>query len=389
MIDKTRVNPMENQVSNKNNVVISGVGLWTPANTITNEELVDSYNAWATQYNIDHAAQIEADELSPKPLSSAAFIEKASGIKSRYVYAKEGVLDIKRMRPKLEPRRDDELSHQAEMAVAAAEKALLAANKTPADVDMVIVACAYTERSYPAIAIEVQAKLGIQGFGFDMLVACSAATFGLQRAHDSVAAGSAKCVLVINPELTSPQVNYTDRDSHFIFGDVATAVVVETAASCQSEHSFEVLGTRCVTSYSNNIRSNFGYVARVTDEDPFATDKLFHQNGRKVFKEVCPMAAEHIESHLNDVGVQVSQLRRWWLHQANINMNLLISKRLLGRDATADEAPVVLDTFANTASAGSIIAFAKNHEDLKKDDIGVICSFGAGYSIGSLVLKKR
>jgi len=380
---------MENQVSNKNNVVISGVGLWTPANTITNEELVDSYNAWATQYNIDHAAQIEADELSPKPLSSAAFIEKASGIKSRYIYSKEGVLDINRMRPKLEARGDDELSHQAEMAVAAAEKALLAANKTPADVDMVIVACAYTERSYPAIAIEVQAKLGIQGFGFDMLVACSAATFGLQRAHDSVAAGSAKCVLVINPELTSPQVNYTDRDSHFIFGDVATAVVVETAGSCQSEHSFDVLGTRCVTSYSNNIRSNFGYVVRVTDEDPFETDKLFHQNGRKVFKEVCPMAAEHIESHLNDVGVQVSQLRRWWLHQANINMNLLISKRLLGRDATADEAPVVLDTFANTASAGSIIAFAKNHEDLIKDDIGVICSFGAGYSIGSLVLKKR
>ncbi|EAQ66683.1 3-oxoacyl-(acyl-carrier-protein) synthase III, putative [Marinomonas sp. MED121] len=380
---------MENQVSNKNNVVISGVGLWTPENTITNEELVESYNAWATKFNHEHEVQIAAEEIAAKPLSSAAFIEKASGIKSRYVYAKEGVLDIDRMRPKLEPRSDDELSHQAQMAVSAAEKALLAANKTPADVDMVIVACAYTERSYPAIAIEVQAKLGIQGFGFDMLVACSAATFGLQRAHDSVAAGSAKCVLVINPELTSPQVNYTDRDSHFIFGDVATAVVVETSATCQSEYSFDVMGTRCVTSYSNNIRSNFGYVARVTDEDPFATDKLFHQNGRKVFKEVCPMAAEHIENHLSDLGVKVSDLRRWWLHQANINMNLLISKRLLGRDATPDEAPVVLDTFANTASAGSIIAFAKNHTDLLKGDIGVICSFGAGYSIGSLVLKKR
>lgn len=380
---------MENQVSNKNNVVISGVGLWTPANTITNEELVDSYNAWATKYNLDHAAQIEAEEIPAKPLSSAGFIEKASGIKSRYVYCKEGVLDINRMRPKLAPRADDELSHQAEMAVAAAKKAMQSANKTAADVDMVIVACAYTERSYPAIAIEVQAELGIEGFGFDMLVACSAATFGLQRAHDSVAAGSAKCVLVINPELTSPQVNYTDRDSHFIFGDVATAVIVEKTDTCQSQHSYDILGTRCVTSYSNNIRSNFGYVARVTDEDPFASDKLFHQNGRKVFKEVCPMAAEHIETHLNDVGVDVANLRRWWLHQANINMNLLISKRLLGRNATADEAPVVLDTFANTASAGSIIAFAKNHEDLVKDDIGVICSFGAGYSIGSLVLQKR
>jgi len=76
---------------------------------------------------------------------------------------------------------------------------------------MVIVSCAYTQRSYPAIAIEVQAALGIEGFGFDMLVACSAATFGLQRAVDAVKAGTSKGVLVINPELTSPQVNYMDR----------------------------------------------------------------------------------------------------------------------------------------------------------------------------------
>ena len=206
-------------------------------------------------------------------------------------------------------------------------------------------ACAYTQRSYPAIAIEVQAALGINGFAFDMLVACSAATFGLQRAHDSVAAGSARCVLVINPELTSPQVNYTDRDSHFIFGDVATAVMVEAATSCTSEHSFDILGTKCVTSYSNNIRSNFGYITHATDEDPYAVDKLFHQNGRKVFKEVCPMAAEHIESHLDSLHIGVQALRRWWLHQANINMNTLISKRLLGRDASLDEAPVVLRQF--------------------------------------------
>jgi len=370
-------------------VVISGVGLWTPAHSITNEELVDSYNAWAEKYNSTNAKAIEQGELEAKLLSSAAFIEKASGIKSRYIYSKEGALDIDRMRPLLAPREDDEVSHQAEMAIAAANKALLAANKTSADIDMVIVSCAYTQRSYPAIAIEVQSALGIDGFAFDMLVACSAATFGLQRAVDAVKVGTAKGVLVINPELTSAQVNYMDRDSHFIFGDVATATVVELAETCQSDHSFEVLSTKCVTSYSNNIRSNFGYLTRITDEDPYGADKLFHQNGRKVFKEVCPMAADHIESHLNSEGIEVSQLKRWWLHQANINMNLLISKRLLGRDATLEEAPVVLDEYANTASAGSIIAFAKYHEDLQQGDIGVICSFGAGYSIGSLILKKR
>lgn len=370
-------------------VVISGVGLWTPENSISNEELVTSYNAWAEHFNQQNHAAIEAGELEAKPLSSPEFIEKASGIKSRYAYAKEGILDIHRMRPLLEIRNDEQVSHQAEMAIAAAKKALSAANKTAADIDMVIVSCAYTQRAYPAIAIEVQMALGIDGFGFDMLVACSAATFGLERAVDAVRCGTSKGALVINPELTSPQVNYTDRDSHFIFGDVATAVVVESGDTCQSAHAFDVLSTKCVTSYSNNIRSNFGYTTRTTDEDPYSADKLFHQNGRKVFKEVCPMAAEHIESHLRSEGIEVADLKRWWLHQANINMNLLISKRLLGRDATLEEAPIVLDEYANTASAGSIIAFAKYHEDLATGDIGVICSFGAGYSIGSLILKKR
>jgi beta-ketodecanoyl-[acyl-carrier-protein] synthase len=251
------------------------------------------------------------------------------------------------------------------------------------------VSCAYTERSYPAIAIEVQSELGISGTGFDMLVACSAATFALQRAFDAIKAGSARAVLVINPELTSPQVNYTDRDSHFIFGDVSTAMVLESADSCTSDHSYTVLGTKSQTVYSNNIRSNFGYLAYTQDVEPFCEENLFHQNGRSVFKEVCPMAATHIQEQIEAVGLTVDQVRRWWLHQANINMNLLISKRLLGRDATAEEAPIVLDEFANTASAGSIIAFCLHHEDLEAGDCGVICSFGAGYSIGSLVVRKR
>ena len=101
------------------------------------------------------------------------------------------------------------------------------------------------------------------------------------------------------------------------------------------------------------------------------------------------MAAEHIAEHLAEHDLTAQDLTRWWLHQANINMNLLISKRLLGRDATAEEAPIVLDEYANTASAGSIIAFAKHHEDLEKGALGVICSFGAGYSIGSLLIQKR
>ncbi len=370
-------------------VVISGSAVWHPESILTNEELVGAYNAYAEKFNLTNAAAIESGDVLAVPLSSAEFIEKASGIKQRYIYKKDGVLDVDRMRPIIEERGEEEISHQAEFAINAAKLALTDANKSAAHIDAVIVSCAYTERSYPAIAIEVQDALGIEGFGFDMLVACSAATFAMQRAYEMISSGTARAVLIINPELTSPQVNYRDRDGHFIFGDVATAVVMEADTTCVAEHSYEVLGTKAITKYSSNIRSNFGYVSHAKDDDPFSDANLFHQNGRSVFKDVCPMAAQHIADHLEEHGFTPQDLTRWWLHQANINMNLLISKRLLGRDATREEAPIVLDEYANTASAGSIIAFSLNHRDLKVGDVGVICSFGAGYSIGSLVIRKR
>ncbi|MDO8909190.1 MAG: beta-ketoacyl-ACP synthase III [Pseudohongiella sp.] len=369
-------------------VVISGVGLWTPDHVISNEELVVALNAYADKFNSENQAEIEAGTVKAVMKSDAEFIEKASGIKQRHVYIKEGICDVNRMRPAIPERSEGELSHQAEIALHAARSAMQSAGRTAADIDVVIVSCAYTERAYPAIAIEVQSALGIDGFGFDMLVACSAATFALHRAWEMVRSGSARAVLVINPELVSPQINFTDRDSHFIFGDVATAVIVERGDLAHSKHQFEILGTQAKTLYSNNIRSNFSYMSRTYDSDPFGPDKLFHQEGRSVFKEVCPMAAEHLSNHLALHEMTPQSVRRWWLHQANINMNQLISKKLLGRLPDSDEAPIVLDRYANTASAGSVIALSLYHQDMQAGDIGVLCSFGAGYSIGSLVLRK-
>lgn len=369
-------------------VVISGTGLWTPDFTLTNEELVSAYNQHVDQFNESNAVLIEAGEITAKAHSSAAFIEKASGIKQRYIYQKKGVLDLDRMRPDISRRTNEELSNQAEIAIHAAKDAMQRANKKAEDIDAVIVSCAYTQRSYPAIAIEVQEALGIQGFGFDMLVACSAATFGLHRAYEMVKAGTAKCVLAINPELISPQINYKDRDSHFIFGDVSVATIVESGETCQSENAFEILSTKAFTKFSNNIRSNFGYILNANDVGPLEDDQFFSQKGRTVFKEVCPMAAEHLAYHLKSLNLTNDRIKRWWLHQANINMNRMICKLLLERQPTEEEAPTVLDEFANTASAGSLIAFHKYHEDLQNGDYGMICSFGAGYSIGSLVVRK-
>ncbi len=369
-------------------VVISGTGLFTPSESISNEELVGAFNIYVNEYNDTHAAEIEAGTLEALALGSVAFIEKASGIKSRFVTNKEGILDPKRLKPYINERSNDEPSLQCDMAVAAAKDALKQSGKTVEDVDMVIVACSNLQRAYPAMAIEVQTALGIKGFAFDMNVACSSATFGIQTAVNAIQVGSAKCVLMVNPEICTGHMNFRDRDSHFIFGDACTAVILEDAEQASSDVQFKVLGTKLQTVFSNNIRNNAGFLNRCDESGLDKADKLFIQNGRKVFKEVCPMVATQITDHLQELSITASDLKRMWLHQANLNMNLLISKRVLGRDALEDEAPVILDRYANTSSAGSIIAYHLHNDGFESGDTGVICSFGAGYSIGSVVVQK-
>jgi beta-ketodecanoyl-[acyl-carrier-protein] synthase len=369
-------------------VAISSTGLYIPPHSISNEELVQSFNTFVQQENARHAAEIASGIRPALTESSVAFIEKASGIQRRYVINKSGILDPERMAPQIPARPDTEISLTAEIAVHAAKSALSNAGRTTADIDGVICAASNIQRAYPAIGIEIQTALGIEGFGFDMNVACSSATFGIEQAVNAVRCGSARAVLVVNPEITSAHLAWKDRDCHFIFGDVCTAVLIERL-DCAPAGAFEVLGTRLLSKFSSNIRNNLGFLSRSEDRDPEERDLLFRQEGRKVFKEVCPMAAEHIERHLASLQLLPTQVRRYWLHQANLSMNQLISRKLLGRDATFDEAPVILNEFANTASAGSIIAFHRHQADLQSGDLGVICSFGAGYSIGSVVVQKQ
>nr|WP_279158271.1 beta-ketoacyl-ACP synthase III [Pseudomonas corrugata] len=371
------------------NVVISGTGLYTPANSISNEELVQSFNAYVAQFNADNAEAIERGEIEALTESSAAFIEKASGIKSRFVMDKDGILDPQRMTPRLPERSNEQWSVLCEMAIGAAKQALERAGRTVADIDGVIVACSNLQRAYPAIAIEVQEALGIEGFGFDMNVACSSATFGIQAAANSVQLGQARAILMVNPEVCTGHLNFRDRDSHFIFGDAATAVIIERADLATSPHQFDVVSTKLLTKFSNNIRNNFGFLNRAAEEGIGTRDKLFVQEGRKVFRDVCPMVAELIGAHLEENQLNVEQVKRFWLHQANLSMNHLIVRKLLGREATEEEAPVILDRYANTSSAGSVIAFHLNQDDLPSGSVAVLSSFGAGYSIGSFIFIKH
>jgi beta-ketodecanoyl-[acyl-carrier-protein] synthase len=367
--------------------VIAATGLYTPPQSLSNAELVEAFNAYVARHNETNADAIAAGEIAALTPSSVEFIEKASGIKSRYVVDKSGLVDPDLMRPNIPERSNDQISVMAEMAVEAARQAIAAWGKPASEIDAVICAASNMQRAYPAMAIEVQQALGIGGFAFDMNVACSSATFGIKTAADFVTSGSARAVLMVNPEICSGHLNFRDRDSHFIFGDVATAVIVEDAG--QATGGWDILGTRLKTQFSNNIRNNFGFLNRAAPEGTGATDKLFVQEGRKVFREVVPLVSDMIVEHANDLGVDPTGLKRLWLHQANINMNEMIGRRVLGRDPAPGENVIILDEFANTSSAGSIIAFHRANDDFAAGETGLICSFGAGYSAGTVFVRKR
>ncbi|MBI1452703.1 beta-ketoacyl-ACP synthase III, partial [Acinetobacter sp. FL51] len=213
---------------------------------------------------------------------------------------------------------------------------------------------------------------------------CSAATFGIKQAYDAIKVG-ARRVLLVNVEITSGHTDFRSRDCHFIFGDVATASIIEETTS---KTGFEVLDINLFTQFSNNIRNNFGFLnpSETTDTD----DKRFRQDGRKVFKEVCPLVAKMITKQLEKNQIEPQNVKRFWLHQANASMNELILKLVVGKEnAKPDLVPIILDEFANTSSAGVIIALHRTADQVDDGEYGVLCSFGAGYSVGSILVQKH
>lgn len=367
---------------------ITGSGVYTPESVLTNEEICAAFNEWVQRENARHAAAIAAGERAALLESTPEFIERASGIKRRYVQDRTGIMDSERLVPSIPDRPEEEMSYQCEYSVKAAQKALAQAGRHPEEIDLLILSASNLERAYPSIGIEVQSALGTRGNAYDMIVGCSSATYAIRSATEAIQCGNATAALVVVPELTTGHMNFHDRDSHFIFGDAGVAVVIERVTDAAASHAFEILSTRAYTKFSNNIRNNGGYLNRCDPEHQFDADKLFHQQGRRVFKDIVPLAAQFMTDHLAAHGLGPGDVRRYWLHQANVNMNNLIAKRLLGREPDQDIAPVILDEFANTASAGSLIAFDRHHADVAPGSYGMICSFGAGYSLGSILMRR-
>ena len=369
------------------NIYITGTGFWIPEDGLTtNDEVVNSYNAFVDTFNLDNAEAISAGSLEALSHSSSEFIEKASGIKTRYLYDKHNCLDPNRMKPKTRPELPDNTSILAEMGIESAKKAITNAGITVDDIDGIILGTSHSARNYPAIAIEIQEALGINGYAYDMLVGCSSTTFAISNAYSDIASGLASTILVINPELTSPGNDFRIRDSHFIFGDACVATIVQGNLN-NPKDVFQIKDRELVTQFSNNIRSDFSYMNR-TDDLNRGDEVMFRQNGRSVFKEVCPMVVEIIMNQLSKLKFDPNDVKRFWLHQANGNMINFVAKKLKGEDYDPNAAPMILEKYGNVASAGSVIAFHETKDDFQTGEMGVICSFGAGYSICSLVVEK-
>jgi beta-ketodecanoyl-[acyl-carrier-protein] synthase len=367
---------------------ITGHGVWHPETVMNNDELVVCFNEFVRLENEKHADEIAAGKRQPLKPSSSEFIFKASGIKDRYVEDKTGLLDPRRMCPNIPDRPEEQISIQAEYAVNAAKRALARAGKTGEDVDLVVLGCSNLQRLYPALSIEVQEAIGARGWALDMSLGCSAATGATIVASQAIQSGTASCALVVVPELTTPHMNWKERDSHFIFGDASVSLVVERVENAKPG-AWEILSTKMMSKWSPTaIRNNYGYLDRCDPTTKDDDSKLFHQQGRRVFKEVVPLASAFIKEHLASIDLTPDKIGRYWLHQANQKLNEVVAEWVLGRAPTRTEAPIILDEYGNTASAGSLIAFSKYNEDLPSGTLGVMCSFGAGYSLGSLMLKR-
>jgi len=368
------------------NIYIAGTGIWHPEEKVSNDEIVNSYNSYVEKFNQENNLEIANGSLEAMEFSSVEFIEKASGIKSRYVIDKEGILDINRMMPRVKNEHPDRLSIHAEVGIQAAKKAMDQANVRPNEIDAVIVGTSHAARNYPAVAIEIQQELGINGYAYDMLVGCSSTTFAINNAYSDIASGLANSVLVINPEVSTPFVNFTHRDKHFIFGDGCAATVVQRDST--SDKAFKIIDRKLHTQFSNNIRSNYSYLNRAAVDSKDNEDLLFHQNGRGVFKDVCPLVASLISDQLEKNNILPEEISKFWLHQANGKMIRLITSKILNTD-DFDESitPMPITKFGNLASVGSLFAFNLNN-DLTQGQKGVICSFGAGYSVCSIIVEK-
>ena len=318
--------------------VVRGVGSYLPAHMVTNEELaqkVDTSDDWITQ---------------------------RTGIRCRHIAA------------------DGETTSM--LATKAAEAALAAAGVTAAEIDLIVMATATPDYTFPASSTQVQANLGItHGAAFDLQAVCSGFVFAVTTADKFLTSGSHKCALVIGAETFSRILDWEDRTTCVLFGDGAGAMVLEAQTSEAEGKPRGVIASR--------LRSDGRHLAKLyVDGGPSKTQTVGHlrMEGNQVFRHAVAMVTDVIKGCFEDAGIGPDGIDWFVPHQAN--------KRII--DASAEKlgiAPekvvVTVDRHGNTSAASIPLALSVACADgrIGEGDLVMIEAMGGGFTWGAALIR--
>src|SRR5271166_5822469 len=308
------------------------------------------------------ARAVTNDELAAKVDTSDEWIRQRSGIAQRYV-AGEG-------------------ETTSTLATSAAEAALRHADLSADDIDLIVVATATPDYTFPAVATQVQANLGItQGAAFDVQAVCSGFVFAVATADKFIRSGSNRRALVIGAETFSRILDWSDRTTCVLFGDGAGAIVLEARESDGAFASPGVIASR--------LRSDGRHRAKLyVDGGPSTTQTVGHlrMEGKDVFRHAVGMVTDVIQGCLADAGCDAQAIDWFVPHQAN--------RRII--DASADKlgiprekVVVTVDQHGNTSAASVPLALAVAVKDgrIKPGDLVMIEAMGGGFTWGAALIR--
>jgi 3-oxoacyl-[acyl-carrier-protein] synthase III len=321
---------------------ISALGTWTPPRLLTNadlEKMVETTDEWITS---------------------------RVGIKERHI---------------VEP--GMATSH---MAVEAAKRCLAERGVDPGEVEVIIVGTVTPDMLFPATACLVQDRLGAKGaWGFDLSAACSSFVYALQMGSKLIESGAHKKVLVIGSDTMSSIIDYTDRATCVLFGDGAGAVLLEPAAEGELgmiDFHHEIDGSGACALYM----PGGGSLHPPSHETIDKKMHFVHQEGQAVYKFAVRKMVEASEAVLKKNGVTGADLGCFIAHQANRRIITGTADRL---GLPEEKVIINIDRFGNTTSATIPLAMetARQEGKLKKGDLILITSVGAGFTVGAALLR--
>ena len=270
-----------------------------------------------------------------------------------------------------------------DLAEQAAQRAMRAAGKTAADIDLIILATTTPDKIFPSTACLLQQRLGVQGSAaFDIQAVCTGFVYALGVADKFIKTGSAKCALVVGAETVSRIVDWSDRDTCILFGDGAGAVILEAS----DEPGILSTHLHADGAYENLLSVPGGISAGYEMEGENGDPHFIQMKGNEVFKMAVNTLGRIVDETLAANKMKKSDID--WLvpHQANIRIIKATARKL---DMSMDHVVVTVDQHGNTSAASVPLALdvAVRDKRIKRGETLLLEAFGGGFTWGSVLLK--